>query len=254
MKSSYKLVQKLKSGKCVVGTWCEIPSPEVVNVIAKSGLDFIIIDMEHGAMGFVDAAHMILSAEAEGCCAFIRVPGNNESDILRALELAPAGIIVPHIESVVDRALVVKSAKFPPIGNRSLNPYTRAGGYKMAENLMQQQNKETIISLIIESREALLNVTDIIDDKSVDIVYIGIYDLSVALGAEGNIQSAPVIDSLKKLVKISRDKKKVVGSMFHSVKEFDLLKKLGVQFLCYKVDTAVIFDEFRKIVEASKLK
>lgn len=248
------LIQKLKKGKVVVGTWCEIPSAEVVNVISKSGLDFVIVDMEHGAMDFTEAFNMVMAADAEGCCPFIRVSSNSEGEILRALEIAPAGIIVPHVESVSDRENIVKYAKFPPIGMRSFNPYTRAGSYHFSSGLTQQINRDTLISIIIESREALKNASEIISDKNIDILYVGAYDLSVSLGVPGETRSGPVLTALKSLVKISRDNNKATGSMFHSVDEYKLLKNLGVQFLCYKVDTGVIFDEYEKIARLNNLK
>lgn len=72
------LKEKIKQGKNVLGTWCDIPSPAVVNVIAKAGLDFVIIDMEHGVMDFKIAQEMVMAAECEGCEALIRVSQNEE--------------------------------------------------------------------------------------------------------------------------------------------------------------------------------
>jgi len=247
------LKEKLVRGKSVIGTWCEVPSPELVNVIAKSGLDFVIIDMEHGSMDFTTASRMAIAAEVEGCCSIVRVSRNNASDILRSLEIAPSGIIIPHIESERDRVKAVENMKFPPIGNRSLNPYTRAGGYQNNPDYTEKQNKNVLLSLLIESTEGVDNIDVIIDDKNVDLIYIGIYDLSIALGQRGNIESAIVVETLKKLVKIIKMKKKIAGAMFHNQREYKFFKKIGVQFLCYKVDTAVIFDEFKEIVNFAKL-
>lgn len=247
------LKDKLTRGKTAIGTWCEVPSPELVNIIAKAGLDFVIIDMEHGSMDFTTASRMITAAEVEGCSSIVRVPGNNESDILRSLEIAPSGIIVPHIESEKDRVEAVENMKFSPIGNRSLNPYTRAGGYQNSPHYAEKQNKNVLLSLVVESKKGVENIEEIIDNKNVDIVYIGTYDLSVALGKNGDIENPVVVETLRKLVKITKSKKKIAGTMFHNPKEFKIFKKIGVQFLCYKVDTSVIFDEFKKILDFTNL-
>ena len=109
----------------IFGTWCVIPSPEVTNIICKAGFDFVIIDMEHGSMDYTLAQRMVTSAQAEGSKAIIRTPRNDESNILRALDIGSDGIIVPHIKSVEDVNRCISYSKYPPIGNRGYTPYTK---------------------------------------------------------------------------------------------------------------------------------
>ena len=59
------LKERLRKGEFILGTWCEIPSPELINVLAKAGLDFVIIDMEHGAMDFTTCSRMVIAAQVE---------------------------------------------------------------------------------------------------------------------------------------------------------------------------------------------
>lgn len=243
------LKKKLAKGESVVGTWCEIPSPEVINILAKAGLNFVIIDMEHGAMDFSLASNMVISAEAEDCFPLIRVAKNDDSDILRALEIAPEGIIVPHIETLEDREKTVRYAKFPPIGDRSLNPYTRAGGYHSSKNFTTSQNENSFIGLIIEGNAGIQNIDKIIDDEYVDLVYVGTYDISSMLGIPGDTKNPLVFDSLAKIAKRARAKKKAVGCLFHDLQEMVLFQKIGIQFLCYKVDTSIIYDDIYKIMQ-----
>lgn len=241
------LKEKLAQGKNVFGTWCELPSPEVVNVLSKAGLDFVIIDMEHGPMDFEQAGQMVMAAQAEGCCPLVRVSRNDESDILRALEIGSSGILVPHISSVADRINVVRYAKFAPVGNRSFNPYTRAGGYGARPFDLNMQNNDLLTAIMIEDKNGIMMLKEIISDVNIDMVYIGAYDLSVALGVSGDTNNEKVLTELENMVKIIRSAGKSVGCMFHSEKELEFYKNIGVQFLCYKVDTSVIFDEFLKI-------
>lgn len=246
--NNISLKEKLKKGEFIIGTWCEIPSPEVVNILAKAGLDFVIIDMEHGSMDFTTASRMIMAAEVEGCSPIIRVSRNDESDILRALEIAPEGIIVPHIESVADRKKAIQYIKYPPTGTRSLNPYTRAGGYQSSPGHTEKENNPGLTAIIVEGKEGIDSIKGIVDDESIDIVYLGTYDISMALGTPGDTRNIKVVKTLEKLVKIIRNKKKFAGCLFHTEQELNSFKKMGIQFLCYKVDTGVIFDTFNKIV------
>lgn len=247
MRNSLSLKEKMFSGKTVLGTWCEIPSPEFINVLAKAGLDFVIIDMEHGAMDFEKAGKMVMAAEAEGCSSIIRVPMNNESMILRALEVACEGVIVPHIESAAERKRVVNAIKFPPVGNRSLNPYTRAGGYRSRPGFTQEENGKTVAAILVEGIGGIKNIKQIVDDPYLDIVYMGSYDISAALGCPGETKNPKVIATLKRLTKVITGKKKIAGCLFHNQEDLAFFKEIGVKFLCYKVDTAIVFDEVLRV-------
>ncbi len=246
------LKKRLENGEIVIGTWCEIPSPETINILAKAGLDFVIIDMEHGSMDFYLAAKMVMAADADGCAPLIRVPRNDESDILRALEIAPQGLIVSHIESVEDRTKAISYIKFPPVGKRSLNPYTRAGNYRSDKEFTSLENKRTLSVLIIEGANGIKNIENIINDKNVDVVYIGAYDISATLGIPGDTKNPRVTETIKNLVKTIKKRGKIAGCLFHDNKELSFFTKIGIQFLCYKVDSSVLFDEFNRIKKLTK--
>jgi len=237
------LRETLKKGSFVLGTWCDLPSPAVVNVLAKAKLDFVIIDMEHGPMDYKIAQEMIMAAECEGVEALVRVSRLDESDILRALDIGATGVIVPHIESVADRKKVVAYAKFTPIGKRGFNPYVRSGGYcKANREYFNSQNEKTILGLILEGVGALKNLEAIIDDPHIDLIYIGTYDLSLALGLAGDVGHPKVLKELEKAaVKIIKAKKSV-GCMIHNPSDLIKFKKLGIQFITYKIDSAIIYD------------
>lgn len=246
MKNTTSLKTKLYSGKTVIGTWCALPSPEFINVLAKAGMDFVIIDMEHGAMDYELAGKMVIAAEVEGCSPLIRVPMNNESTILRALEVAPEGIIVPHVDSAKERKNVINAVKFPPIGNRSLNPFVRAGGYHSRLNFTEEENKRTLSGILVESLAAIKNIESIVDDENLDIVYMGSYDISAALGCPGDTRNPKVLATLRKLAKVITKKKKIAGCLFHTKEDLEFFKEIGATFLCYKVDTGIVFDAVQK--------
>lgn len=241
------LKDKLTAGKTVLGTWCEIPSPEFINVLAKGGLDFVIIDMEHGACDYEQAGKMVMAAQVEGCCPIIRVPVNSESAILRALEIDAEGVIVPHIESAEERKKVIDAIKFAPIGNRSLNPYVRAGGYRSVPDFTKEQNKQTLSAILIESLQGINDIEQIIDDDYLDIVYMGSYDISIALGVPGETKHPKVIDVLRKMTRAIVRRRKIAACMFHTSDDLRFFKKIGVKVLCYKVDTAIVFDEIQRV-------
>jgi len=242
------LKNKLHKGECVIGTWCEIPSPALVNVIAKAGLDFIIIDMEHGAVDFKIAQEMSMAAEADNCQAIIRVSGNDESSILRSLDTGVAGIIIPHIKSAEEADKAVEFSKFKPIGERSYNPYVKALGYNPKNDILQN-NQNSFLAIMLEDVHSIKNLEDIISNSAIDLVYLGVYDLAVSMGCGNDIKNEKVQNVLVDAIKRITAKGKAVGCMVHDQEEIEYYKTLGVSFLVYKVDTSVIFTAYANIAK-----
>lgn len=245
-----KLKTKLKNNTEVIGTWCILPCPEVVNVLCKSGLDFVLIDFEHSPVDFVTAQKMIMAAHAEGKEAVIRTGKLDELEILRSLDISPDGIMIPHIESAEDTAQAVSYIKYPPEGVRGYSPYTRAGGYCVKPDYTKIENERLLISVIIESKNGIDNLDDLLKNESLDMVYLGAYDISVALGHPGQINHLEVIQILEMCTKKVKAAGKAVGALYHTKEDYEFLKKIGIRFLVYKVDTAIINDglaEVRKV-------
>jgi 4-hydroxy-2-oxoheptanedioate aldolase len=236
---------KLKLGKDVYGVWCVIPSPEVINIISKSGLDFVIVDMEHGSVDYTTAQRMVTSAHSENCDAIIRTPKNDESNILKSLDIGSDGVIIPHVNSIEDVEKCISYSKYPPIGNRGYTPYTRSGGYSVKDGYKEDTNKNSFVGVIIESKEGLDNIESIVSNKYVDMVYIGTYDISADLGC--SVIDKKVLDELERCSKIVRDAGKSVGCLFHSKEELNFFKGIGINLLVYSVDSSILYNEFSQI-------
>ncbi len=242
------LKDELKKGSFVLGTWCDLPSPSIVNVLTRAGLDFVIVDLEHGPMDYKIAQEMIMAAECEGKEALIRVSHLCESEILRALDIGASGVIIPHIESVGDRKKAVSYTKFPPLGQRGFNPYVRSGSYhKVKADYFSKENNKVILGLILEGKKALKDLSAIIDDPYVDMIYLGTYDLSLSLGLSGDVGHPKLLRELEKAVRKINKAKKSAGCMIHNQDDLKKFKNLGIRFITYKVDTSIIYDSVAEI-------
>ena len=229
----------------LIGTWCVIPSPEVTSIICKAGFDFVIVDMEHGSMDYTLAQRMVTSAEAEGSKAFIRTSRNDESNILRSLDIGSSGIIVPHVKSVGDVEQCVKYSKYPPIGNRGYTPYTKSGGYCIDKNYQTHQNKNSFVGIILEDELGLKNIETIIDNENINMVYIGTYDISSSMGCLPNDKK--VLNELERCTKIIRKAGKYAGCLFHNEDELSFFKNIGINFLVYSVDSGILFNSIYNV-------
>ncbi len=239
--------EKLKNKEQMFGTWCIIPSIEVVNVLCKSGLDFVLVDFEHSPVGFETAQKMVMAAHAEGKYAISRVGKLEEVEILRSLDIASDGIIIPHIESKEDIDKCLEYIKYYPEGSRGYSPYTRAGGYCVCKNYTLNANKNILFGIIIESKKGIDNLDEILSNPKLDLVYLGAYDISISLGYPGQINHPCVVEVLDKCIEKIKKAGKIIGAMYHSKDDYEKFNKQGVDFLVYKVDTLIINEGLSEI-------
>ena len=238
------LKEKLKNGGVVFGTWMTLPSPTLVEIFGLAGMDFIVIDHEHGPFTYETSENMIRAAENSGCSPLIRVPTNSASDILRSLETGAHGIVVPQIESFDQADYAIKSMKYAPIGDRGVSAFTRASDYyginikKRTEKL----NDSTLSMLLIESVEAINNLDAILECNDVDVIYIGTYDLSQSLGIIDDVNNEKVLSIIKESVLKIRKSGIAAGILAQSPEDAKKWIDIGVQFIPYIADCGIIYE------------
>lgn len=243
--------------KIEIGTWAEIPSPYATSIMSRAGFDFSILDMEHGVIDFELAQNMIFAAHSENKQAYIRVPAIEEAWTLRALDTGCDGIIFPQVSSTEDIDKIIKYACFSPIGNRGFNPYIAAGGYApVKKDYFDMENKRVKLGIILEGKEAFDNLDTILQYKEIDVIYIGQYDLSMALGIPGDVTNSKVLKLMEETVKKVTRAGKKAGCMVHSVDEAKKIISEGFSFVVYKVDSGILFqcvDTFVKGVKENEV-
>ena len=238
-----KLKEKLNKGKAVLGTWNTLSSPLVTEVLAQSGLDFQIIDLEHGPFA-MDKIHLHVSAcENSQCTPLVRIPSNSDWMALQALDQGAHGVVVPHIDSVDDARTFVDAAKYYPRGNRGFTPFSKAGGFTNTnvDEYISRAIDETINIVIIESKKGLDNLEEILKMDAIDIIYFGAYDLSQALGHPGNTKHPEVVRAIQQGVSLVNDAGKYAGGFVPQSKdEIQELLDIGMKFITYEVDSSLI--------------
>jgi len=240
------LKEKLKKGEMVFGTWNSIPSASVVDAIGCSGIDFIVIDAEHGPVSMETAEDLVRTAQLNNLSPIIRVPTNSPHLILRALDIGACGVQVPHISTLHQAQQVVKSSKYYPEGDRGFSPFTRAGRYGMGfEGGAKRSNENTLVVINIEGQEGLKNLKDIVNVHGIDVIFIGPYDLSQSLGKPGKVDDPDVIEAIRKSASLVKEKGLVCGSFAGDVRYLDILIDCGVQYITYMVDSYVISKTYK---------
>ena len=250
MNITNKLKEKLKDGKTVIGTWSSLSSPNVINVLGTTTLDFVVIDMEHGSMSYETVENMVRSAEASEISPIIRVWNDDEQTILRALETDAQSIMIPHIRTAKQAEKVAKSCKYYPDGNRGLSPYTRIHNFthQNIDASLQQANQETLVGILVEGKKGLNNLSEIVTVKGIDLIYLGLFDICQSVGLPGQLLHPNVVDQIKRCQNLIQSHNIAPGSMSTDVKYIKMLRKFNYKFIAYLNDAAAIKEHFNEII------
>jgi 4-hydroxy-2-oxoheptanedioate aldolase len=200
----------LKSGQSVVGTWADGENATAIEVVGLSGFEFVIIDDEHGCHSNPNKLELIRAAENADTIPLFRVPGYSyEDSIKKVLDMGAGGILVPNITNKADAKEVIRYSKFPPIGNRGACPYLRSNNYGTKYSMTEyyeKANEEVTIMFLIENVEAVKNYKEIISVEGIDAVLFGRVDLSVSMGVAGNYEDPKLLNDIRDMIEISREK------------------------------------------------
>ena len=249
-----ELKKRLHSGEVVVGPFTIVPSATMIDALGYAGMDFCILDTEHGPLSMQTVADLVIAAQGTGVAPIVRVGGNEEWPILRALDIGADGVQVPQINEISDARKVVHAAKYAPLGERGVSVFTRAGNYYKddAVDHPARQNDETMTVVHIEGQKGLDNLDEIMTVDGIDVLFLGPYDISQSLGVPGDVRSKIVEDALKKAASKARAQGRVVGSYAKDVEMGKWLIDLGVQYLSINVDARIYMQACERIARALK--
>jgi len=193
--------RKMMAGETLLGTVLGMPSPELAEICARVGLDWLFIDMEHGQ---IDALGLQRIAQAtQGKCACLaRLPVNEDIWFKKALDVGIAGVIVPLVNTAADARRAAASSKYPPVGTRSVG-LARAHGYGPGfKEYVEQANQNTTLIVQIEHIRAVENLEEIIAVPGVDGVLVGPFDLSASLGVPGKVDDPRVTAAIDRVAQV----------------------------------------------------
>jgi 2-keto-3-deoxy-L-rhamnonate aldolase RhmA len=217
---------------------------EIVRLAKAAGFGLVWIDLEHSSMSIDCAAQILASAADLAMEAWVRVPERDYGVIGRLLDGGATGIIAPRIETAEEAQKVVSAARFPPRGQRSqtaLLPQTQYRRMPAAE-LMRCADLATTVHILIESAEGVRNAAGIAAIDGIDILHLGLNDLSVDLGHVDQVRHADVLDACKRVIGAahSRGKLAVVGGASDPALFVELLNAGAAPLVFAAIDTDVI--------------
>jgi 2-keto-3-deoxy-L-rhamnonate aldolase RhmA len=183
--------EKLARGEQVIGGSIDTPDPKIYRAMAKAGLDFMWIEMQHSPMTYQEAAQLIWAGRDLPAIPFIRVPNATEGDIQKATDIGALGIIVPMVDDPEKIENAVRFTRYPPEGMRSHG----GGQYRdlWGDDYRNTANDNIMIVAQIESPTGVMNVDKIAAVPGVDIVFTAANDLA---SFSGHPQGSPGHEAL----------------------------------------------------------
>ena len=177
-----KIKELFKAGKPIINSWLSVPSSFSAEVMANQNWDSLTIDMQHGLIDYPSAVGMLQAISTTETIPMARVNWNEPGQIMKILDAGCYGIICPMVSNRTEAEKFVQACQYPPKGYRSFGPI-RASIYGKSD-YAKYANSEILKIAMIETKEALEKLDEILDTPNLDGIYIGPADLSLAVGEE----------------------------------------------------------------------
>ena len=174
------MLARWRAGHQTIGGWLSLGSPYVAELMAHAGFDWLCIDLQHGLQDYGHLLQMLPAISRSATTPLVRVASHDPSMIAKVLDAGAMGVIVPMVNNRVETEAAVAACRYPPIGDRSFGPMRAA--LVNGPDYAVEANDEIACIVMIETREGIENLEQIVATPGLNGVYIGPADLALALG------------------------------------------------------------------------
>lgn len=207
------LKERINNGVKTIGTFFEMGSSEAVECLGYTGLDYIIIDTEHGPFDVESTMNFVRAAELKNLTPLVRVKDISRPSVLKNLDVGAMGLVVPCVETIEEVEKLVEWSKYYPLGKRGFFN-ARKTGYGQEEfskdviEYFSISNRETLLIPQCETKGCLDNIEEIAGIEGVYGIFIGPYDLSIGLGIPAQFDNPTFTSAVARILKACKDNNK----------------------------------------------
>jgi len=222
------LKERLKRGDAVIGTFVGIGHADVTEWLSRLGFDWLLLDAEHGPMGFETLQVMMQAMNGSNCVPIVRPQWNDPVIIKRVLDIGAYGVLIPWVNSKEEAEATVRACRYPSSGIRGWGPRRAA---MFDPDYYATANNEILVAVQIETEKALNNLDEILSVEGVDACYIGPWDLSCSLGfgVPPRWSEPRYMEAFDKVLKAAKEHGKPAG-MFASIDNIGWAVEKGFKF------------------------
>jgi len=189
---------KLRAGEPTLGCFLGLGSPNVAELLAHAGFNWLVVETEHNGLDSAEIQHMLMAINGTEAVPLVRIPSANPVYIQRALDIGAMGIVVPMVRTAEEARAIVAATRYPPQGTRSFGPL-RASHYTFDNaDYLARANDHMLVMLIVETKEAVENLEAIAAVPGIDALFLGPFDLCLSLGLNPMLQPFPEVEAVIK--------------------------------------------------------
>ena len=233
------LHQALKERPCF-GTFLKLPRPEVVDLLALAGFDFVICDMEHAQISEAEARTVIKACAAVGLAVTVRLPEPVQGQVNRLLEAGAVGIQMPRLRTVEDTKNLYQMMHYPPQGTRSVGNANAWAGYGRVPvpQYLKDSNERALVIGQFETHQ----IEEPIDRmmEGLDVAFIGPMDLSVDFGVPGQFDHPEVLARIRQVEEAAERTGTHMGAFVGTVEKAGRLAAAGYRYLAVSGDITIL--------------
>ncbi|MEE9375819.1 MAG: aldolase/citrate lyase family protein [Rhizobiaceae bacterium] len=243
----------LGSTQMVMSGWCGYQDPLYLAAVARTGVDAVTLDMQHGMQTENSVIHGVAAIAASSKPALVRIPVGRFELASKVLDAGAQGIIAPMINTVEDAEQLVSYTKYIPVGDRSYGPSQAAAILQVSGvDYVKNANKDLIIFAMIETKEAVENMEAIAAVKGIDGLFCGPGDLSISV-RNTVIPDAYGVDTIKiveKIKQVSHDAGKFAATWCGNLEQIELVNKIGFDYAAMGTDDLLLSQGANALLES----
>ena len=251
--SSVTFRKRLRAGDLLAGTWVKTPHPHVVEVLALSPLDVLVLDAEHAPFDRRDLDACIMAARAGGKPVLVRPASSAHEQILNALDCGADGVIVPHVRSAQEAREIVRACHYGPAGNTQARGFagsSRAAGYTMLGMAKHRDAAKGVVVIVqIEDVEAVECIEEIVAIEGIDALFIGRADLTISYAAE-TPDDAVVVAAVDRICAAGKAAGRTVGMFLGRVGDVPEWRAKGASLFVLQSDQDFLLKGAAVLAEA----
>lgn len=243
--------QALKDGKQQYGFWLGLANPLSAELLAHTGYDWLLIDGEHAPNDLRTILAQLQAIDGTPSHPVVRLPDSDPAKIKQILDIGAQSLLIPLVETAEQAQELARAITYPPNGIRGVGTaLARAAKWNMTEDYFAAVDNELCLLIQVESVTALENLDEILNVERVDGVFIGPADLAASMGHLGNPAHPEVKTAIEGAIGKIRAAGKAAGTLATSKAVAQHYESVGVQFVALGVDTLVLAQHAKRILEA----
>lgn len=255
MDTLIELKAALREGRKLYGTMLqEFANPNLARMLSAAGMDFFIVDCEHGPFGWQAVTDLVAAAKGAGILPFVRPPQIAKESLFKPLEAGAAGLLIPYVKTPDEVRQILHHTKYAPMGERGMSmvrPHTDFVPREAAD-YVEAANRGLFTILQIETREAIDNLDALLSIEGVDAALVGPNDLALSYGKPGRIRDPELVAATERVIEAARAHNVIAGIHLTDAEALREWGEKGMNLLMWSAPELMILNAARAALQTLK--